>query len=148
MRCPDPACLAPVRPTDRHCPRCGRALDSAIVPPAPPTARADFHVTPDSLPRTPVADGGEAYPALRQRAHLSIAVAGMLRWVFLGIGVVLFALSTVMGYMQGALWFGLLFGLVLLAVGGVIGWLLWLRYAVFGEMIYLVLDLAAVFRRK
>ncbi len=148
MRCPDPACQAAIRPQDRHCPRCGRPLSLAPSPALPPSASAQFHVTPSSLPTVPVAETGEAYPALRQRAQVSIVAAGVLRWVFLGLGAILFVLSSVSGYKLGVLWLGLGVGFVFLIAGGVIGYLLWLRYAVFGEMIYLVLDLAAIFRRK
>lgn len=147
MKCPDPDCGAPLRPQDRHCPRCGRALGLTPATP-PPAAQAQAHVTRDSVPRTPIAQSGEAYPALRRRAQVAIVSAGVLRWVLLGLGVFLLAISTVIGYKLGELLIGALVGLVLLGASGVVGWLLWVRLAVFGEMTYLILDLADIFRRK
>ena len=66
----------------------------------------------------------------------------------MGLGVFLLAISTVIGYKLGELLIGALVGLVLLGASGVVGWLLWVRLAVFGEMTYLILDLADIFRRK
>ena len=74
-------------------------------------------------------------------------MGGVLRWVCLGAGAVLLLASAAMGQVAGHLGIGLLIGLVLLIAAGALGWVLWLRHAVFGEMIYLVLDLAEIFRR-
>ena len=154
MRCPNPKCNAQLLEIDRHCPMCGTA-----VVPEPAAAQPE-----SALPRTvvagrqrrvgqeaahaePVTEEGETYPALRQKAHLSVAGASALRWVLTGFGVVLFVLCIVSGAMAGNLVTGFILGLVLLAAGCIGGWLLWLRLAVYGEMIYLILDVEETFRR-
>ena len=148
MKCSEPDCQGALRPEDQHCPRCGRAVDQQLAAPPPPAGRAQFHVSSDSAPRTPIPEAGEAYPVLRQRAQAAILAATVLRWTVTGLGGFLFLVSCWAGLARGDLFLGFLWGLAFLAVGAVVGWMLWLKYAVFGEMIYLVLDLAAIFRRK
>lgn len=154
MRCPNPDCNAQLLEIDRHCPMCGTAVVPDAAPP-PDEAAAARTVTAgrqrrvgEAAARTaPVTEEGESYPALRQKAHVSVAGGSVLRWLLTGLGLVLFILCVVSGAMVGNLVTGLICGMLFLAAGAIGGWLLWIRLAVYGEMIYLILDVEETFRR-
>lgn len=153
MRCPNVKCRAELLPEDKHCPLCGTAADGDGETPAART-RADViatvqpqRVTSDQAPANVVAEHGEAYPALRDRAHVAIATGSFLRWALSGLGLVLCVLTVIAGHSVGRTLVGLIVGILLLAAGMILGWLIWLRMAVTGEMVYLILDLADTFRR-
>jgi hypothetical protein len=154
MRCPNLKCGAQLLEGDRHCPLCGTPVagdgsDSAGQAPGSEmiVASDQRRVGSGIAEGAPTAEEGDSYPALRQKAHLSVAAGSTLRWLLTGLGVVLFVLCVVRGLTYGSLLTGLIVGVVLLAAGAIGGWLLWLRLAVYGEMIYLVLDLEETFRR-
>ena len=154
MRCPNPKCGAQLLEGDKHCPLCG----TAVTGEAPGQPRSELpsemvvagdqrRVGRGLLDGTATAEQGDSYPALRQKAHLSVAAGSTLRWLLTGLGIVLFLLCVGVGITSGEFLTGLIAGVVLLAAGGIGGWLLWLRLAVYGEMIYLVLDVEETFRQ-
>jgi len=154
MRCPNRNCGAQLLETDRHCPLCGTAVASATTESAVPEQQVEVVAASDQrrvgaggAGREALAEEGDSYPALRQKAHLSVAAGSTLRWLLTGLGVALFVLCVAGGAMSGALLLGFIIGLIFLAAGAIGGWLLWLRLAVYGEMIYLVLDVEETFRR-
>lgn len=154
MRCPNLKCGAQLLEGDQHCPLCGTSVKGSGLRTAEPQQDAELIAESDQrrvgsgiTDGTPTAEQGDSYPALRQKAHLSVAAGSTLRWLLTGLGVVLFVLCAVVGLTSGGLLTGLIVGVVLLAAGTIGGWLLWLRLAVYGEMIYLVLDVEETFRR-
>ena len=158
MVCTNPSCRADVRPEDAFCARCGTPAAGAGIPGphgASPLGQASALHSEDlprpgagPLPRVPYAGRGEAYPALRQRAQVAIAGGGVIRWLVTGLGCVFLVVAIVAGVQMGRLAIGVLVGLVALAIASIVGWWLWVRLAVFGETIYLVLDLADLYRRR
>lgn len=154
MRCPNPKCGAQLLEGDQHCPLCGTPVEGEGAGDRTPPQDQEMIVASDQrrvgegvTAGTPTAEEGDSYPALRQKAHLSVAVGSTIRWLLTGLGIVLFVLCVVGGATSGRLLLGLIAGTILLAAGAIGGWLLWLRLAVYGEMIYLVLDVEETFRR-
>lgn len=154
MRCPNPNCNAELLPSDRHCPMCGTAVGADGAQDTAESAGTQVVATTQqrrvgkgAVQAEPIAEEGESYPALRQKAHLSVASGSTLRWLLTGLGVLLFVLCLVSGAMSGSLLVGFVLGVLFLAGGCIGGWLLWLRLAVYGEMIYLILDAEETFRR-
>ncbi len=154
MRCPNQKCGATLLEEDRHCPLCGTPVEGDGAAASEEQPETEMVVASDqrrvgegTVDGTPTAEEGDSYPALRQKAHLSVAAGSTLRWLLTALGIVLFVLCLVAGMTAGRLILGLIIGVVLLAGGAIGGWLLWLRLAVYGEMIYLVLDVEETFRR-
>jgi len=154
MRCPNLKCGAQLLEGDRHCPLCGTPVEGDGSDTAGQAPDSEMIVASDQrrvgsgvTEGTPTPEQGDSYPALRQKAHLTVAGGSTLRWLLTGLGVVLCVLCVARGLTYGSLLTGLIVGVVLLAAGAIGGWLLWLRLAVYGEMIYLVLDLEETFRR-
>lgn len=153
MRCPNVRCRAELLPEDRHCPLCGTAVDASSggsqtqTSPDAIAALQPQRVTADEAPPSVIVERGEAYPALRDRAHVAIATGSFLRWVLSALGLVLCVLTIIAAHGAGHTLLGFIIGILLLAAGIVIGWLIWLRMAVTGEMVYLILDMADTFRR-
>lgn len=154
MRCPNRNCGAQLLENDRHCPLCGTPVNTSPVESAAPQQQLEAvavsdqrRVGPGAAGQQALAEEGESYPALRQKAHLSVATGSILRWLLTGLGVLLLVLCVTLGAKSGSLLLGFIVGLILLAAGAIGGWLLWLRLAVYGEMIYLVLDVEETFRR-
>ncbi len=154
MRCPNPNCNAELLPSDRYCPVCGTPVRADGAQDGGTSADTQAVATTQqrrvgkgTVQAEAIAEEGESYPALRQKAHLSVATGSTLRWLLTGLGILLFVLCLVSGAMAGSLLVGFVLGVLFLAGGCIGGWLLWLRLAVYGEMIYLILDAEETFRR-
>lgn len=153
MLCPN--CRAAVDVTDRFCPKCGGGLTGATTrtqaaagtPVTPPVVQAHAaqgeRVQED---RVPLVEGGEKYPGLTTAAEVMIKSADVVRFICYVLAGLAF-ISMLMWFRDS--WaLGFLIGAIAAGVVALIGWLIWLGLTVWGELMYVVMDVEENLRRR
>lgn len=147
-------CKATIDDNDKFCPKCGGGLTRLTSvahdvgsPFTPPTrevqATSGARVVQD---RVPIAEGGDKYRGLKVAARGLIRSAAVIR-VICYVLAVLSAISVGLWFRHAGL-LAFLFGLVAGIGVGVAGLVLWLFMTIFGELMYVIIDVEENLRRR
>jgi hypothetical protein len=153
MLCPN--CRATVDTSDRFCSKCGGGLTGST---ARTQAAAGVPVTPQVVQAqatqgmraqedfVPLAEAGNKYVGLTTAAELMIKSADIVRLICYVLAGLTF-ISMLM-WLRVSLAMGFLIGAIAAGVIALVGWLMWLWLTVWGELMYVVMDVEENLRRR